>query len=118
MDDYYRLLQVRRDASPEVIAAAYRRLVFDAHPDRGGDPKMAVRLTSAYQTLSDPSRRRRYDATLPEETRMAASEAATATGLAHHYPVELCDSLGRSLHRHAAKLDSRIQQLRRDHGLK
>lgn len=69
MTDYYKLLQVRRDASPEVIAAAYRRLMRSAHPDAGGDPEYATRLNVAYETLSDPESRRRYDATLPAEGR-------------------------------------------------
>lgn len=67
MTDHYRLLQVRRDASQEVIAAAYRRLMRDTHPDRGGDPDVARRLNEAYETLSDPASRARYDLTLPPE---------------------------------------------------
>lgn len=71
MTDHYQLLQVRRDASPAVIAAAYRRLVRDAHPDHGGDAVQATRLNVAYETLSDPALRARYDATLPREDRHA-----------------------------------------------
>lgn len=67
MTDHYRLLQVRRDASTEVIAAAYRRLMKDAHPDRGGDPERAKELNAAYAVLSEPALRRTYDATLPPE---------------------------------------------------
>jgi curved DNA-binding protein CbpA len=68
--DHYRTLQVRRDASTEVIAAAYRRLMKDAHPDRGGDGERAKRLNLAYETLADPTARRAYDATLvPEAAR-------------------------------------------------
>lgn len=69
MVDHYQLLQVRRDASTAVIAAAYRRLMRDAHPDHGGDTSHATRLNVAYETLSDPSRRAKYDATLPAEGR-------------------------------------------------
>ncbi|MHB1017869.1 MAG: DnaJ domain-containing protein [Coriobacteriia bacterium] len=69
MTDHYQLLQVRRDASAAVIAAAYRRLMRDAHPDHGGDAAHATRLNVAYETLSDPARRARYDATLPAEGR-------------------------------------------------
>lgn len=63
--DHYRLLQVRRDASPEVIAAAYRRLMKDAHPDAGGDASYARALNHAYEVLSDPAKRSAYDASLP-----------------------------------------------------
>lgn len=69
MIDHYRLLQVRRDASDEVISAAYRRLIKNAHPDRGGDSEDARRLNAAYATLSDPERRRAYDRTLGPEGR-------------------------------------------------
>lgn len=94
MSDHYQLLQVRRDASPEVIAAAYRRLMKDAHPDLGGDAEHARRLNVAYETLGDPSARRAYDASLPAETR---------TG---HRPLmpELAYRLGRSLGRQAARM--------------
>lgn len=67
MTDHYQLLQVRRDASAEVIAAAYHRLMRDTHPDHGGDAEAARRLNEAYKTLSDPASRARYDRTLPPE---------------------------------------------------
>jgi curved DNA-binding protein CbpA len=66
--DHYRLLQVRRDASRQVIAAAYRRLMRDTHPDHGGDADAARLLNEAYATLSDPVSRARYDRTLPSES--------------------------------------------------
>ncbi|MBN2248306.1 MAG: J domain-containing protein [Coriobacteriia bacterium] len=67
MTDHYRLLQVRRDASQQVIAAAYRRLMRDMHPDHGGDAEAARLLNEAYQTLSDPASRASYDRALPPE---------------------------------------------------
>lgn len=94
MADHYQLLQVRRDASPEVIAAAYRRLMKDAHPDRGGDAERARRLNAAYETLADPSARRAYDALLPAEPRHTARPLLP----------ELAYRLGRSLGRNAARL--------------
>ncbi len=71
MTDHYRLLQVRRDASPEVIAAAYRRLMRDAHPDAGGDDERAKRLNAAYGVLSDPLARAAYDRALPPDAALA-----------------------------------------------
>lgn len=94
MADHYQLLQVRRDASAEVIAAAYRRLMKDAHPDRGGDGERARRLNEAYETLVDPSARRAYDASLPAEARHAVRPLMP----------ELAYRLGRSLGRQAARL--------------
>lgn len=73
--DYYRILQVTRDAEPEVIDRAYKALSLKNHPDRAGasDREAATRkmqrINEAYATLRDPERRRRYDATLgPEGT--------------------------------------------------
>jgi hypothetical protein len=68
MRDYYAVLQVRPDADAEVIAAAYRSLARKYHPDHSHDEATAQRmreLNEAYETLSDPGRRRHYDATLP-----------------------------------------------------
>lgn len=72
---HYDTLQVPRDASPEVIKAAYRQLMRRHHPDRNPGCEEALRLSkrvnSAYEVLRDPQRRRAHDATLaaaPERT--------------------------------------------------
>lgn len=58
---YYALLGVGNQATESEIKTAYRRLAFQAHPDRGGDADEFRKIQSAYETLSDPSRRRKYD---------------------------------------------------------
>ena len=62
-DDYYRILQVDRDAHPEIIRAAYRTLLKELgkHPDHGGDDAEAGTIIEAYATLAHPGRRRAYD---------------------------------------------------------
>lgn len=71
--DYYRVLQVRRDAEPEVIERAYKALSMKYHPDVStpAQREVATRrmqvLNEAYRTLRDPVSRRRYDMTLPPE---------------------------------------------------
>ena len=63
--DLYIVLGVRRGASAEDIRRAYKRLARRYHPDiNPGDGEAAARfrdILSAYETLVDPERRRRYD---------------------------------------------------------
>ena len=62
--DYYALLGVRPDATVLLIKQAYRKLAKQYHPDVNDSPDAAERfreITEAYDTLTDPDRRRRYD---------------------------------------------------------
>ncbi|MFA9432787.1 molecular chaperone DnaJ [Egicoccus sp. AB-alg2] len=61
MPDLYELLGVPRDASAEDIKRAYRRQARQHHPDAGGDEDTFKQITHAYQVLSDPQKRARYD---------------------------------------------------------
>lgn len=63
--DYYSILGVSRDATPEQIKKAYRTLALKYHPDRNPDDKAAEEkfkdVNNAYQVLSDPKKRAQYD---------------------------------------------------------
>jgi curved DNA-binding protein len=64
--DYYQILGVGENATPEQIRQAYRKLAFQYHPDRNkGNPDATEKMkeiNEAYATLSDPRKRREYDA--------------------------------------------------------
>jgi len=63
--DYYEVLEVGRDSSPEEIKKAYRRLAIQYHPDRNPDNREAEEkfkeLSKAYSVLSDTEKRRIFD---------------------------------------------------------
>lgn len=67
--DFYDVLGVGRDASPEEIQRSYRKLARTYHPDVNKDPAAERRfqeISEAYDVLSDPDTRRRYDAFGPD----------------------------------------------------
>lgn len=59
--DLYAILGVTKDASPEQIKKAYRKLASQHHPDKGGDTNKFQEIQTAYDTLSDPQKRHMYD---------------------------------------------------------
>ena len=62
MKDYYGILQVSQNASPEVIAASYRALSKIHHPDKGGKAADFQLINEAKEVLLDADKRRAYDA--------------------------------------------------------
>ncbi len=63
--DYYDVLGLPRDAKPDAIKKAYRKLALEWHPDRHGGAESAEarfkQISEAYEVLSDPQKRARYD---------------------------------------------------------
>jgi molecular chaperone DnaJ len=62
--DHYTVLGVSRDANAEELKRAYRRLARELHPDTNPDPAAEERFKEvalAYEVLSDPARRQRFD---------------------------------------------------------
>jgi DnaJ-class molecular chaperone len=63
--EYYQILGVSRDASPDEIKRAYRKLAKQYHPDRNPNDKTAEKrfkeVRAAYEVLSDPEKRKLYD---------------------------------------------------------
>lgn len=62
MINYYAVLEVLPNAPHDVIVQAYRRKAQTQHPDKGGDAEYFKDIKHAYDILSDPERRKRYDA--------------------------------------------------------
>lgn len=64
MADLYATLGIARDASADDIKQAYRKMAKKHHPDReGGNAAAFNAMTKAYDVLSDPARRAKYDQT-------------------------------------------------------
>ncbi len=62
MKDYYKILGIDKNASPEEIKKAYRKLAHQYHPDKkDGDEEKFKEINEAYQILSDQNKRNQYD---------------------------------------------------------
>ena len=65
MADYYKTLEIKKDASAEEIKKAYRKLALKHHPDRNKNNPNAENkfkeASEAYAVLSDPQKKRNYD---------------------------------------------------------
>lgn len=59
--EHYQTLGVAKNASPDEIKKAYRKLASQHHPDKGGDTATFQKIQTAYDTLSNPEKRQQYD---------------------------------------------------------
>lgn len=81
--DYYRILGVDRKADEKAIKSAYRKLARKHHPDvaKGKENEEKFKeVTEAYEVLSDPDKRQRYDSLGPDWQRYATQGAPGGPG--------------------------------------
>ncbi len=85
--DYYKTLQVARNAEPEVIEKAYKALCLKYHPDVTPESRQEAatrkmqRINEAYRVLSDPELRVRYDRALGPASEANAWDTFMSKGL-------------------------------------
>ena len=63
--DHYNTLGIDRNANPDQIKKAYRKLASIHHPDKGGDTVTFQKIEEAYRVLSDPELKSQYDNPTP-----------------------------------------------------
>jgi curved DNA-binding protein CbpA len=87
--DYYAALGVGRDESLQGIQAAYRRRAKQCHPDHAGAEgrEQFQAIHQAYEVLSDPARRKEYDATLDRRLRASHRRARPESFVPFQRPI-------------------------------
>lgn len=86
--DYYRILGVDRKADEKTIKSAYRRLARKYHPDVAKTKDAGERfkeVSEAYEVLSDPEKRQRYDTLGPDWQRYAQAPPGGGGGFRVEY---------------------------------
>ena len=91
--DYYEILGVNTQATPEEIKDAYKKLAKAYHPDKHqGDPIYVEKFKSlqeAYSTLSDAQKRREYDMYIANQPKKQPSSQKTNKKIITPNPINL-----------------------------
>lgn len=121
--DLYRILGVSTQAAPREIKRAYRQIAFAVHPDVGERPDVERfrEAHEAYETLSDPSRRRSYDVEIAIRRRPLSAEplrSKSAVTVVEDFLTvrpsmeELLDQIGQNFFGYREKSGRRHRRLR------
>jgi Ca-activated chloride channel family protein len=84
--DYYTLLGVPRNATPDSLRRAYREAAQRLHPDKNiapGETELFLEVGRAYETLIDPEARKAYDADLAKREAKLAADAPYHVNVLH-----------------------------------
>eukprot|EP00928_Gymnodinium_smaydae_P088890 TRINITY_DN72929_c0_g1_i1.p1 TRINITY_DN72929_c0_g1~~TRINITY_DN72929_c0_g1_i1.p1 ORF type:complete len:478 (-),score=49.57 TRINITY_DN72929_c0_g1_i1:429-1862(-) len=83
---HYVCLGLSLHASAEEVRSAYRRAALSAHPDKGGSAAQFLKVVRAFEVLSDPIARRRYDSDWIRDGGTSSEEEAADTAESKHSP--------------------------------
>jgi DnaJ family protein A protein 2 len=72
MTDFYKTLDISKQATQSDIKIAYRKKALEHHPDKGGNADVFKDIQSAYDTLKDPVTRQNYDNPPPPQQNIFA----------------------------------------------
>ena len=96
--DYYEVLGVAKNASADEIKSAYRKLAMKYHPDRNPDNPAAkekfTEISEAYEVLSNPEKRQRYDQFGHQGVNFGPGGFDFGRDFSHFQDVDLNDILG------------------------
>jgi len=94
--DCYRTMQLSPEADPAAVSRAYRSLALHYHPDNleTGNSEMFLRLSEAYQILSDPQKRASYDVRRRDAQRLDSKIFDRASARAASHSIHFQPSVG------------------------
>jgi len=92
MRNLYAILNIKPVSSAKEIKSAYRELAKKHHPDNGGESQYFRDIQEAYETLSDPAQRKKYDMELSSRP-FGGRPFRTVLGQSHIEPRDVFDDL-------------------------